>query len=275
MFLSISFFVVISWNPHALRIARVRLKALLTIAACRDVVERVRSMCILLSMISAAGHPLHLPFFFVFLKRKFSSLKNRCLYISFLDHLIIFQWFLFFPDFFASLVLQNTFSRQINHFFFFHLFLLRWKSYNNHIYTDHTVTYWVMWPSRDSIGRMLGWHAQIEKRNQVCVFAHVDEVVLSGCWRVTASWLFFSLFVPHAWCSGSVRVDCCAWCAILVCLLVHDTRICNKAQTQSAAECDAHCELLDQWTNLTSQKVIASQSSSAHVIIYIIYYKKD
>ena len=31
-----------------------RLKALLTIAACRDVVERVKSMCIQLSLISAA-----------------------------------------------------------------------------------------------------------------------------------------------------------------------------------------------------------------------------
>ena len=41
---------------------------------------------------------------------------------------------------------------------------------------------------------------------------------------------------------------------------------------QSAAECDTHCELLDQWTILTSQKVIASQSSSARVIIYIMCY---
>ena len=34
--------------------SRARLKALLTIAACRDVLERVKSMCIQLSLISAA-----------------------------------------------------------------------------------------------------------------------------------------------------------------------------------------------------------------------------
>ena len=39
--------------------SRARSKALLTIAACRDVVERVKSMCIQWSLISAAGHPLH------------------------------------------------------------------------------------------------------------------------------------------------------------------------------------------------------------------------
>ena len=39
---------------------------------------------------------------------------------------------------------------------------------------------------------------------------------------------------------------------------------------QNAAECDTHCELLDQWIILTTQKVIASQSSSARVIIHII-----
>ena len=117
-------------------------------------------------------------------------------------------------------------------FLLFHLFLLRWTSHNNHIYTDHTVTYGVMWQSRDSIGRMLGWLAQIEKCNQVCVCHHVDGFVPSCSWRVAASWLFFSLFVLHAWRSGSVRVDCCRKCAILVCLLVHDTRICIKAQTQ-------------------------------------------
>ena len=43
---------------------------------------------------------------------------------------------------------------------------------------------------------------------------------------------------------------------------------------QNAAECDTHCELLDQWTILTGQKVITSQSSSARVIIYIVCYIK-
>ena len=41
------------------RRAHTRLKALLTIAASRGVVERVRSMCIQLSLISSAGHSLH------------------------------------------------------------------------------------------------------------------------------------------------------------------------------------------------------------------------
>ena len=36
-----------------------RLKALLTNGACRDVVERVESMYVQLSLISSAGHPLH------------------------------------------------------------------------------------------------------------------------------------------------------------------------------------------------------------------------
>ena len=161
--------------------------------------------------------------FSLFFEKKVLMLKSSCLFISFFDPFLNSLLHLFF---------KIHFWWQKNHCFFFHLFLLRWTSYYNHIYTGHTVTCWVMWPSRDSIGRMLGWHAQIEKCNQVCVFAHVDEVVHSGCWRVAASWLFFSQFVLHAWCSGSVRVDCCAQCAILVCLLVHDTRICIKAQTQ-------------------------------------------
>ena len=50
----------------------------------------------------------------------------------------------------------------------------------NHIYRPHRdllndVTL------RDSVGRKLGLHAQIEKCNQVCPFAHADEVVPSGC----------------------------------------------------------------------------------------------
>ena len=46
---------------HMRRRAHTRLKALLTIAASRGVVERVRSMCIQLSLISSAGHSLHQP----------------------------------------------------------------------------------------------------------------------------------------------------------------------------------------------------------------------
>ena len=43
---------------------------------------------------------------------------------------------------------------------------------------------------------------------------------------------------------------------------------------QNTAKCDTLCQMLDQWTILTSQKVIASQSASARVIIYIIHTKK-
>ena len=66
-------------------------------------------------------------------------------------------------------------------------------------------------------------------------------------------------------------------CQILFCPqhVVLDTSISWQDRLwQSAAECDTHCELLDQWTNLTSQKVIMSQSSSAHVIIHIMNCKK-
>ena len=74
---------------HMRRRAHTRLKALLTIAASRGVVERVRSMCIQLSLISSAGHSLHQPIslFSCFFKKK----KTFC--------------FPYFSDFFASIVL--------------------------------------------------------------------------------------------------------------------------------------------------------------------------
>ena len=64
-----------------------------------------------------------------------------------------------------------------------------------------------------------------------------------------------SEFVPSCAC----QIPCCPQHVVL-----------NTSVSWHDRLCDAHCELLDQWTILTSQKVIASQSSSARVIIYII-----
>ena len=108
--------------------SRVRSKAFLTIAACRDVVdvvEAVKSTYIPLSLISAARHPLHqansLLFFVVFsLHVKKCFLKFLSLTLS-----IIYQSFCF-SDFFASIVLRNKkIPSRKSHFFslFISLFL--------------------------------------------------------------------------------------------------------------------------------------------------------
>ena len=67
---------------HMHRGSRARLKALLTITACRDVVERIRSMCTYLSLISAPGHSLHQPI----------SLLFSPLFISHLFSFNVFLW---------------------------------------------------------------------------------------------------------------------------------------------------------------------------------------
>ena len=59
-----------------------------------------------------------------------------------------------------------------------------------------TTPCWVVWQSCDSGGRVLGWHAQIEKCNRVCVSTHVDEVVLS---RLLARRGVFVAFSPSPW----------------------------------------------------------------------------
>ena len=70
--------------------SRARLKALLTIAACRDVVERVQSMCIQLSFISAAdicciktSLTLILLFFFSLKKKTCEKMLCSCLSLPF------------------------------------------------------------------------------------------------------------------------------------------------------------------------------------------------
>ena len=190
--------------------SRARSKTLLTVAACRDVVERVRSMCILLSLIWAARHPLHLSFFCVFLlKRKILKLK-----IAVFTFLSLTLWLFSNCFFFSRFICFICSSKHIFHdrkslFLLFLCFC--WDEHpTTTIFTPTTP-----WPVElcDSLVKVLGeyWDdSHKSKCNQVCLFAHVDEVVPSGCWRVAASWLFFSLFVLHAWCSGSVRVDCCA-----------------------------------------------------------------
>ena len=92
--------------------SRVRSKAFLTIAACRDVVdvvEVVKCMYIPLSLISAARHPLHQAISLllsVFLPKIGFMVKKYFLKLSFFDtfyHLPI----VCFSDFFASIVLRN------------------------------------------------------------------------------------------------------------------------------------------------------------------------
>ena len=128
-----------------------------------------------------------------------------------------------------------------------------------------------------------------------------DEVVPSCLLTRRGVPVVFLLSVLHMKCSREVSFGCCV---IFVCLLVHDTRICCiKAQSLLPAEfqsdlflssmscwtylnpdgtdcvrvkakCDTHCELLEQWTTLTSQKVVASQIPSAR-IINTFYIKHD
>ena len=82
-----------SFYIHMRRGSRARSKAFLTVVACRDVVdvvEAVKSMCIQLSLISAARHPLHqaislLFSVFFFLPKIGFMLKNIFLKISFFD----------------------------------------------------------------------------------------------------------------------------------------------------------------------------------------------
>ena len=57
--------------------SRARMKALLTIAACRAVVERAESMCIQLSLISAAGHPSHQAISLLFFCFSFCSFLRK------------------------------------------------------------------------------------------------------------------------------------------------------------------------------------------------------
>ena len=74
--------------------SRARLKALLTIAACRDLAQRVRSMCTQLSLISATGHSLHQPISLLFSPLFISHLFSFSIFLRpFLCFSSCFFWF--------------------------------------------------------------------------------------------------------------------------------------------------------------------------------------
>ena len=92
---------------HMRRGSRARSKAFLTIAACQDVVdvgEAVESMCIQLSLISAARH-----LFSVFFSPKIGFML-KIMFLKFLSLTLSIIYLSFFSDFFASIVLQNKIS---------------------------------------------------------------------------------------------------------------------------------------------------------------------
>ena len=99
--------------------SRARLNALLTIAACRDFVERVRSMCTHLSLISAPGTfvaSAHLSPFFSSLH--LSSIFFQCLPLTLLFFPVVILWFLRF-----TCSSESKCSWRKIHFSFFHFFV--------------------------------------------------------------------------------------------------------------------------------------------------------
>ena len=107
--------------------------------------------------------------------------------------------------------------------------VLRCRCCDNHNSTDHrdllsyvTIDWETVW----------GWHVQIEKCNQVSSWM-ISVKVVSPCSLTDAvresSFCCSSLFLLHAWCSGSVRVDCCEWCAVSVCWCTrHVCPLCSR-----------------------------------------------
>ena len=92
--------------------------------------------------------------------------------------------------------------------------VLRCRCRDNDTNTDHrdllsnvTIEWETVW----------GWHAQIKKFNPVFFMNGICQGRLSlfvdGC-RPQVFVVVFPCFVRHAWCSESVRVDWCAWCAV-------------------------------------------------------------
>ena len=77
-----------------------------------------------------------------------------------------------------------------------------------------TMTCWVMWRLS---GRQCG--DDTHKSRSLIQFLHewyLSRLSLPVRWRMPSASLrcCFSLVPRHAWCSESVRVDCCAWCAV-------------------------------------------------------------
>ena len=103
--------------------SRARLKALLTIAACRDVGERVRSVCTYLSLISAPGHSVHQPMFLLF----------SPLFISHLFSVNVFLWtFCSFPVIFFRILRFTCSSTSKCSMQKIHLFLLSFLCFYSH-----------------------------------------------------------------------------------------------------------------------------------------------
>ena len=83
--------------------------------------------------------------------------------------------------------------------------VLRWKSYNNHIYTDHRdllsyVT--VLWQFWENVGKTRR-NREVQSSLSICPRWRGCSLPLVNASRRI---FFFSLFVPHVWCSWSVRV---------------------------------------------------------------------
>ena len=213
-----------------------------------------------------------------------SQVKNSCLYISFFDPLIIFQLFLF-----SRFICFTCSSKYIFHdrkfaFSSFPLFLLRWTSYNNHILhrphrdllsyvtvswkywenvvttrTNRSVIKFVYLPTLTRLfllvadaSRRLGcfspclcYTPDVADRSELIVTRNAQSSSVCLCTiHVSVSRLRpRSEFVP-------------SWvCQIPLCpqhVVLNTSVSWQDKWWQNAAECDTHCELLDQWIILTT-----------------------
>ena len=155
--------------------SRARLKALLTIAACRDVVERVESVCIQLSFISAAGHPSHQAISLLFFCFSFCSFlrKPQCKKMFCECPSLPFCSFSIFRTLFWLLSVdfspKSKFSWQKIHFSSFHflvfilmfpvlfsllMFLFRWSDGRGkkHVTKRNEWSQWWEWSTRSEKG---------------------------------------------------------------------------------------------------------------------------
>ena len=169
------------------------MKALLTIAACRVVVERVMSMCIQLSFISAAGHPLHqavsLLFFwfsFCFFLRKPHCKKMfcECLSLPFCSFSNFSNTFLTsFGRFFSKIKIfmaENSF------------FLFSFSCFYSHVscpfFSPHVFVKVIWWQrtkhgtKRNEWSQWWEWSTRSEKGSFVGVFFSMTEGLSWWTW---------------------------------------------------------------------------------------------
>ena len=146
------------------------MKALLTIAACRDVVERVKSVCIQLSCISAAGHPLHQAIsllFFCFSFSLESLIKKKCSVNVFLYPFVLFKIF------------WNTFLTSLVRFFFkIENFMVSFSCFYSHVSCPFSL---LMFLSRGSDGR--GRNTSPREMSEVSG-DNGQQSLKVFCWRV-------------------------------------------------------------------------------------------